>query len=60
MKVNVTVKTVNKESKKIIAKCSHTGEFEASFESMEALRKAWPSAEITCVEEHDGYTVVYC
>ena len=44
----------------IIAKCSHTGKFEASFESMEALRKAWPGAEIVCIEENNGYTVVYC
>jgi hypothetical protein len=46
--------------KKIIARDSRTGEFEAEFESMEALRKEWPGAEIVCTEEHEDYTVVYC
>lgn len=46
--------------KKIIAKDSMTGEFEKEFESMEALRKEWPSAEIVSTEEYEDYTVVYC
>ena len=46
--------------KKIIAKDSMTGKVEMEFESMEDLRKEWPSAEIVSTEEYEDYTVVYC
>lgn len=55
----VEVKPV-KARGQVIAKCSHTEKFERSFTSMEELRKVWPSVEIVCTEEHNGYTVVYC
>ena len=45
---------------KVFAYDSMTGKFEGAFESMEALRKCWPSAEIVCIEECDGCTKVYC
>ena len=60
MKVIVTRKYSFGDKKIVIAKCSHTGKFERTFSSMEALRKAWPSAEIVGVDEHKGFTVVYC
>lgn len=56
MKVKVNVKS----TAKVHAHCSMTGKFERAFESMEALRKCWPSAEIVCIEECDGYIKVYC
>ena len=59
MKVKVNVKNRKAAEWKVLAYCSHTGEFEAAFESMEQLRKVWPGAEIVCTEECDGYTKVY-
>lgn len=45
--------------KKIIAKDNYTGEVEGEFESMEEFRTAYPSAEITCIEETENATIVY-
>lgn len=58
MKVEVTARKVKKGT--IIAKCNMTLKNLGEFESMEDFRKEYPSAEITCTEEHDGFTVVYC
>lgn len=60
VKVSVTKRYTFGEKKIVIAKCSHTGKFERAFGSMEALRKAWPGAEIVGIDEHKGFTVVYC
>lgn len=57
--MKVQVKKI-KPAGHVIAKCSMRGTFERSFASMEDLRKVWPGAEIVSIEEHDGYTVVYC
>lgn len=59
MKVKVTKHRMAAEWK-VIAYCNMTGRFEGAFESMEQLRQVWPSAEITCIEECDGYIKVYC
>ena len=45
--------------KKIIAKDNYTGEVEGEFDSMEDFRAAYPSAEITCIEETESATIVY-
>lgn len=60
MKVKVTKMSAISNKRFVIAKCSHTGKFERAFGSMEDLRKEWPSAEIVGIDEHKGYTVVYC
>lgn len=45
--------------KKIIAKDNYTGEVEGEFNSMEEFRAAYPSAEITCIEETENSIIVY-
>ena len=60
MKVKVSKKYMFGDKKIVIAKCSDTGKFERTFGSMAELRKVWPSAEIVGVDEHKGFTVVYC
>lgn len=52
-------KIVSVSLKKIIAKDNYTLECEGEFDSMEAFRKAFPSAEITCIEETDNTLIVY-
>ena len=47
-------------NKIIVAKDSDTGDYLRKFHTMEELRKIWPSAEIVCTEECDGYIKVYC
>lgn len=63
MKVKVTKVTAKRQmvtNWKVMAYCSMTGEFEGAFESMEELRKVWPSAEIVCTEDCGDYIKVYC
>ena len=60
MKVSVTKRYKFGEKKIVIAMCSDTGKFERTFSTMEALRKEWPGAEIVGIDEHKGFTVVYC
>ena len=45
--------------KKIIAKDNYTLETEGEFDSMEEFRIAFPSAEITSIEETDDAIIVY-
>lgn len=45
--------------KKIIAKDNYTLEVEGEFDSMEEFRIAFPSAEITCVEETDTAIIIW-
>ena len=45
--------------KKIIAKDNYTLETEGEFNSMEEYRKAFPSAEITMVEETEDAIIVW-
>ena len=45
--------------KKIIAKDNYTLETEGEFDSMEEFRKAFPSAEITAIEETEDYIIIY-
>lgn len=59
MKVKVTKRKMDAEFK-VIAYCSMTGKFEGAFESMDQLRKVWPSAEIVSVEDCGDYIKVYC
>lgn len=45
--------------KKIIAKDNYTLAFEGEFDSMEAFRRTFPGAEITCIEETEDAIIVY-
>lgn len=44
---------------KIIAKDNYTLEVEGEFDSMEDFRRAFPSAEITCIETTADAIIVY-
>lgn len=46
--------------KKIIAKDNYTLNTEGEFDNMEDFWKAFPSAEITCIEETETTITIYC